>query len=172
MKRFVLPILLILILAACAPTQPNSTQPSSQFVTATLLMPTAANNTAAQGTSSPDTTTGDDMTRTDEQGVVMFAVTPLNLETASDTLEFNVSMNTHSVDLSMDLAQLSTLTTDTGITIQPIKWDAARGGHHGGGNLIFPTTQNGKSILEGASKLTITIVNVDAASRVFEWELK
>jgi len=26
--------------------------------------------------------------------------------------------------------------------------------------------------LEGATKLTLTIVNVDAASRVFEWELK
>jgi len=38
--------------------------------------------------------------------------------------------------------------------------------------LIFPALKDGKSILDGASKLTLTIVNVDAASRVFEWELK
>lgn len=172
MKRFVLPILLTLILAACTPTEADSTRATPQFVTATLIMPTQVNSTAAQATSSPNAAASDDLTRTDEQGVVMFAVTPLNFEAASDTLEFNVSMNTHSVDLSMDLAQLSTLTTDTGITIQPIKWDATPGGHHVGGNLIFPGTQNGKSILEGASKLTITIVNVNAASRVFEWNLK
>ena len=172
MKRFVLPILLTLILAACAPAQANPTQAASQFVTATLIMPTPANNTAAQDTSSSNTATGDDMTRTDEQGAVTFAVTPLNLASASDSLEFNVSMNTHSVDLSMDLTQFSTLTTDTGASVQATKWDATPGGHHVGGNLIFPATQNGKSILDGTSKLTITIVNVDAASRVFEWDLK
>ena len=34
-----------------------------------------------------------------------------------------------------------------------------------------PIMKDGKSILEGASKLTLTIINVDATSRVFEWEL-
>jgi hypothetical protein len=112
------------------------------------------------------------LARTDEQGAVVIAVTPLNLETSADTLEFDVAMNTHSVDLSMDLAPLSTLSTDTGLTVQANKWDATPGGHHVSGKLIFPVSANGKSILEGASKLTLTVVNVDAASRVFEWELK
>jgi hypothetical protein len=40
------------------------------------------------------------------------------------------------------------------------------------GKLIFPATKDGKPILEGATKLTLTIVNVDAPTRIFEWELK
>jgi hypothetical protein len=112
------------------------------------------------------------MQRTDEQGLVVVVVTPNNLGTPAETLEFEVSMSTHSVDLSMDLATLSTLTTDTGVTIPPSIWDAPRGGHHVSGKLIFPSAQNGASILQGATKLTLTITNVDVPTRVFEWELK
>jgi hypothetical protein len=72
----------------------------------------------------------------------------------------------------MDLATLATLTTDTGVSVQATKWDATPGGHHVSGKLIFPATSDGKSILDGVTKLTLTIVNVDAASRVFEWDLK
>ena len=115
-----------------------------------------------------------DLKRTDGQGMVTVEVTPLNLDNAADTvtLDFDVAMNTHSVDLSMDLAPLSTLTTDTGISMQASKWEATPGGHHVSGKLIFPATQNGKGVLEGARKMTLTIVNVDAPSRVFEWQLK
>lgn len=118
-------------------------------------------------------TSGDiELARIDEQGAVVFDVIPLNLGVPADTLEFDVAMNTHSVDLSMDLAALSTLSTDAGVTVQASKWDATPGGHHVQGTLIFPAAQDGKSILEGASKLTLTIVDVDAASRVLEWELR
>jgi hypothetical protein len=72
----------------------------------------------------------------------------------------------------MDLATLATLATDTGITVQATTWDAPRGGHHVEGKLIFPATKDDKPILEGATKLTLTIVDVDAPSRVFEWELQ
>jgi hypothetical protein len=110
--------------------------------------------------------------RTDGQGAIIFEVTPLNLDAPADTLEFDIVLTTHSIDLSMDLAATATLTTDTGVTVQATSWDAPRGGHHVEGKLIFPATKDGKSILEGATKLTITILNVDAPSRVFEWELK
>jgi hypothetical protein len=112
------------------------------------------------------------MTRVDEQGAVVIEVTPLNLTIPSDQLEFNVSMNTHSVDLSMDLATLSTLTTDNGVSVQAALWDAPLGGHHVEGRLIFPATKDGKPILEAASQLTLTILNVDVPSRDFEWQLK
>ena len=163
MKRFVFPVLLVLtlIISACAPSATATASPTSQ--------PAPVSN------SNPVTTNGAenaDLARTDEQGAVVFAVTPLNLETPAETLEFDVAMNTHSMDLSMDLAALSSLSTDTGLTIQATKWDATPGGQHVSGKLIFPASANGKSILEGAGKLTLTIVNVDAASRVFEWELK
>lgn len=161
MKRFIFPVLLALtlIISACAPSAAAS--PTSQ--------PTAVpDNNPAPASDAENA----DLARTDEQGAVVFAVTPLNLAAPADTLEFDVAMNTHSVDLSMDLATLSTLTTDTGLTVQATKWDATPGGHHVDGKLVFPVTTDGKSILEGASKLTLTIVNVDATSRVFEWELK
>ena len=161
MKRFILPLLLILtfILAACAPSQTSTDQANSQ----------PASVSTRSASSQADAS---DSTRSDQQGAVTVNVTPLNLADPSDQLEFDITLETHSVDLSMDLATLATLTTDTGITLQATKWDAPRGGHHVSGKLIFPATKDGKSILEGASKLTLTITNVDAASRTFEWKLK
>ena len=173
MKRFALALLLALtlILAACAPqANPDSTQPPAQPDSAAMATPT--DDPAILPTLFPNTANASDMTRMDEQGAVIFEVTPLNLGTPADTLEFDVSMNTHSVDLSMDLAQLATLSTDAGLTVQASKWDAAPGGHHVSGKLLFPSMQDTKSILEGASKITLTIINVDATSRIFEWELK
>ena len=159
MKRFALPLLLTLslILAACAPSQtaPLQTDPQPASV-----------STEASSSSS------ESATRTDQQGAVTVSVTPLNLDNPTDQLEFDVVLETHSIDLGMDLATLATLTTDAGVTVPASLWDAPRGGHHVDGKLIFPATKDGKSILEGASKLTLTIINVDALSRVFEWELK
>lgn len=158
MKRFVLPLLMLFLLVACAPSQAVASTPTDD----PALLPTLFPNSSGAG----------ELSRIDEQGAVVFEVTPLNLGTPADTLEFDVVMNTHSVDLSMDLAALSTLSTDTGITVQAAKWDAVPGGHHVEGTLIFPSAQDGASILEGASKLTLTIVDVDAPARVFEWELQ
>jgi len=164
MKRIILPALLTLslVLAACS-------------TTSTPLPP----STAAQDDPQPDSVltessspSNDSATRTDQQGEIIFEITPLNLDAPTDTLEFDVVLTTHSIDLSMDLATLSTLTTDTGVSVDATLWDAPLGGHHVEGKLIFPTTNNGKLILEGATKLTLTIINVDAPSRIFEWELK
>ena len=165
MRPGILPLLLTLtiILAACSSAAPALDPPAgtSQAAPQPALVSTEPAQTGAG-----------DMTRTDQQGLVVIEVTPLNLETPGDNLEFNVAMNTHSVDLGLDLASLATLTNDTGITVQATTWEAPSGGHHVSGKLIFPATKDGKSILEGASKLTLAIINVDAASRVFEWELK
>jgi hypothetical protein len=163
MKRLLFPLLLILtfLISACAPSVGNTDRPIPE--------PSPVSNDNPVPT---DGANNADLARTDEQGAVVFTVTPLDLQTTADTLEFDIAMNTHSVDLSMDLATLATLSTDTGVTSQATKWDATPGGHHVSGKLIFPATSDGKSILEGATKLTLTIVNVDAASRVFEWQLK
>jgi hypothetical protein len=108
----------------------------------------------------------------DDQGAIIFEVTPLDLNQTADALEFNIVLTTHSIDLSMDLAATATLSTDTGVTVKSTLWDAPRGGHHVEGKLIFPAAQDGKSILDGATKITLTITNVDAPTRIFEWELK
>ncbi len=158
MKRILLPIFLILslVLSACS-------------VTSTSLPTDPQPDAVSTDSSSPS---NDSAMRIDQQGAIIFEITPLNLRAPTDTLEFDVVMTTHSIDLIMDLAKLSTLTTDTGVSVDATVWDAPLGGHHVEGKLIFPTTKDGKSILEGATKLTLTIINVDSPSRIFEWELK
>lgn len=107
--------------------------------------------------------------RTDEQGQVVVAVAPRNLNNPGETLDFDLGMNTHSVTLDMDLAALSTLTTDTGHVVGGLLWDAPRGGHHVSGILSFPAALDGAPLLEGAAVLTLTIRDVDAPERVFAW---
>jgi len=178
MKHFLIPALSIftIVLTACSavPTTPSpsvSVQDAPQPAPVSNIVPTPIDDPAIIPTLFPNVVRNKEMTRMDQQGAVIMEITPHNLGTPADTLDFDVVMNTHSVDLSMDLAKLATLTTDKGVAIQAVSWDAPRGGHHVSGKLIFPSTLNGKPIIEGASKLTLTIINVDASSRVFEWEL-
>ncbi|HEX6303284.1 MAG TPA: hypothetical protein VFZ76_03780 [Anaerolineales bacterium] len=112
----------------------------------------------------------EDQPQSDEQGAVTVEITPLNLNNAWESIDFQVAMNTHSVDLSMDLAALATLTTDTGHTVQASLWDAPSGGHHVSGTLSFPVSAETGPVLDGAKKITLTLVNVDAPERVFVWE--
>ena len=106
----------------------------------------------------------------DEQGAVTVEVGPLNLENPSETLDFEIVLNTHSVDLSMDLAALATLTTDNGKVIQATNWDAPLGGHHVSGTLSFPAQVDGNAVLDGATTITVSIADVDAPERIFTWE--
>lgn len=172
MKRFVFPFLILSLLVACAPSQAVTEQPATVASPVLNVTSTPTDDPALLPTLFPNSNGNGEFIQIDEQGAVVFEVTPLNLGTPANTLEFDVAMNTHSVDLSMDLAALSTLSTDNGVIVQASKWDAVPGGHHVEGTLIFPSAQDGTSILEGASQLTLTIVDVDAPSRVFEWELQ
>ena len=158
MKRLIIPALMILtfVITACsAISSPLPTQPQPDSVS-----------------TEPDSPEFDSATRMDDQGAIIFEVTPLDLNQTAESLEFSIVLTTHSIDLSMDLAATATLSTDTGVNVNSTLWDAPRGGHHVEGKLIFPATQDGKSILDGATKLSLTITNVDAPTRIFEWELK
>ena len=106
----------------------------------------------------------------DNQGAVTVAITPSNLNSAEETLNFLVVLNTHSIELGMDLAQLATLATSTGISVDAELWDAPLGGHHVEGVLSFPALQDGLPIMDGATELTLIIRDVDAAERVFHWQ--
>ncbi len=132
------------------PTQASATQPMQQVAVQALQLPEL----------------------TDSQGAVTVTVKPLDLSNSQDTLNFEISLETHSVDLSMDLTTLATLTTDNGQSVQAVRWDAPRGGHHVSGMLSFPASVEGNALLDGASKLTLIIKDVDAPERVFTWDLK
>lgn len=107
----------------------------------------------------------------DEQGAVAVSITPLNIDQGGATLDFEVALNTHSVDLSMDLSPLASLTSDTGAAVAATTWNAPRGGHHVSGVLSFPAAADGVALLEGATRITLTLENVDAPARTFVWNL-
>ena len=110
-------------------------------------------------------------TRTDEQGAVVFVVTPVNMDLLGATLDFEVVMDTHSVDLGWDLAALAVLRTDSGEEVQATAWPIGSG-HHYSGTLSFPSTRaDGEPVLDGAAVLTLTILGTDVPERVFVWEL-
>lgn len=158
-------IIVPLVLAGCsqavsaggAPPAPTRTPPPSATPSAKSESPEAASATGE--------------TRTDDQGSVVFSVTPLNLASPGETLEFEVVMNTHSVDLGWDLAARSILQTDTGVEVGATGWPIG-GGHHYGATLSFPAiTADGEPILEGSTQLTLIIRDTDVPERRFTWEL-
>ncbi len=112
----------------------------------------------------------DDQPQSDSQGAVVVEIRPRNLNNPGNFLEFAVAMNTHSVDLSMNLAQLATLRTDTGAEVQALAWDGPSGGHHVRGILRFPAVAEGQPLLtEDTRQITITLREVDAPERTFVW---
>jgi len=88
---------------------------------------------------------------------------------------FAVAMDTHAVDLdSYDLKQLAVLRIDGGREVQPIGWDAPKGGHHRSGTLTFPATATDGSalIVPGTRRLQLVIRDVAGVpERVFRWTL-
>jgi len=158
---FTVLLVLALGLAACSATP------------ATPPAPTAAPTSLSGGnpTSASAVETGANLVHTDSQGAVEFAVTPLNLTTPGETLDFDVSMNTHSVDVSWDLAAQSVLKTDMGLEVKGLSWPIGAG-HHYEGTLTFPAkTADGKALLDGATTLSLVIRDADAPERVFVWDL-
>lgn len=108
--------------------------------------------------------------RTDDQGAVEVSVVPLSATT--DELKFEISLNTHTVELNVDLAQVSTLRTEQGASIAASNWDGPLGGHHVTGVLTFPVQNQGVPFLTGAKQITLTIREIDAPERVFSWDLE
>jgi hypothetical protein len=152
-------LIAVSLLAACDDTSRTSNSDSATPVV-----------TENETTLEPDGSTGFP-TRNDEQGSVTFAVAPLNLDAPGETIDFEVTMDTHSVELSWDLAAQSTLTTDAGRQVVGTSWPGGSG-HHVVGTLSFPAqTADGDPLLAGANTVTLTIRDAGAAARTFEWML-
>lgn len=144
----------------------------SGAVVASAVSETATRTVVPSATAPGIVGSTDGDTQTDEQGAVVFSVTPLNLDTPVETLDFEVTMNTHSVDVSWDLAALATLSTDTGVEVQATSWPIGSG-HHYGGTLSFPAmTPDGASVLDGVAVLTLVIRGTDVEEREFVWMLE
>lgn len=105
-------------------------------------------------------------TRTDAEGSVTVAVTPAG--GTAGALIFDVSMDTHSVELDYDMTKIATLRDDQGRTYAVKEWNGAAGGHHREGSITFelPTGAAPKWL-----ELSLTGVS-GVPSRLFKWEVK
>jgi hypothetical protein len=151
-------LLAMVLLAACGDSSESRSQGLPTYQPETGAVPEARQAT--------------DLARRDDQGAVEVMIQPRNLMApAGDLLEFDVFMNTHSVDLSMDLAKLATLETDLGVRVAAGFWSGGSG-HHVQGVLAFPGADaSGNRVLDGARLITLRIEGVDAPVREFQWEL-
>lgn len=110
--------------------------------------------------------TGIALQTSNERGVKV-TVIPQNLSKEAKTWDFEVKLETHTQDLSDDLAKSSTLIAD-GKQYLPLGWEgAAPGGHHRKGLLRFKMATPQPPSVELQIRLT-----GDAAPRSFRWVLK
>jgi hypothetical protein len=110
-----------------------------------------------------------------EAGGVTVTVLPLNLDAAAgSTIDFQVKLETHTVDLNQDLTVLSVLAAPSGTELGSPTWVGPTGGHHIQGTLSFPATDTtGAAVtLIGPGTLALTIRDLAGiAERTFTWEL-
>ncbi len=108
-----------------------------------------------------------------EGGEVTVKVTPLTLTTAdAATLDFAVSLDTHTVELNYDLAQLAVLTDNLGNEYTPAAWTPEKSdGHHVGGLLSF--ADRAGIVQADVTELTLNVKDVaGVAERLFTWKLE
>lgn len=105
--------------------------------------------------------------RVDDQANVTVTVTPSNLSVDSKEWKLNVVMDTHSVELDQDMAEVTMLVDDFGKEYKPLRWEGAgAGGHHREGMLVFGVINPIPSHLE------LKIKSVGGVERSFKWDLK
>ena len=118
--------------------------------------------------------TNSTLTRQAQAGGVTVTVTPLNLRTPGlASLDFYVTLETHSVDLSQDLTQSAVLRLPSGAELPAARWVGPRGGHHVEGTLSFSALDvAGASVLPATGTLTLAIRNLGGVpERTFAWDL-
>ena len=158
-----------LLLAACGGTtaapasNANSNQNSSAVTSNTTNGP---NSNAPASNASNSNTTGGLEPQTIEGGSVTVQVTPLAFQLDAP-LEFDIAMDTHSVELADDMLKAVVLRDDSGTEYTPTAWDGpGGGGHHREGKIKFaPLTINTKT-------LTLVVKNIAGVpERVYQWDV-
>ena len=102
--------------------------------------------------------------QTKTMGTVEVEVTPISVVSEKDTV-FELSLDTHSVELNYDYTQIAVLTDDRGNSYQPTQWTGGSSGHHLQGELIF------EPLSENPNQLTLTLEGIDNKSEAFTWQL-
>jgi len=99
-----------------------------------------------------------------QAGAVEIKVKPSQLEVGKNIL-FTVTLDTHSVELSYDLAELAYVEDNLGNKYEPESWSGGKGGHHLSGELTF-----GK-LKSKANGIKLNFEGIENEEVFFEWEL-
>ena len=107
-------------------------------------------------------------TRKSSVAGVTVAVTPRGVSEGAASWDFKVVLDTHSTDLSDDLAKSSALLDSVGRKHAPVTWEGAPpGGHHREGVLRF------KAVSPSPEWIELRIERPsESQPRTFRWELK
>lgn len=106
--------------------------------------------------------------QSNQSGGVTIAVKPVEVSPGTATWSFQVSLTTHSQELSDDLAAAAYIVDGAGKKVSPTAWEGdAPGGHHRKGVLRFKALAPPPAILE----LHIQRQG-ESAPRKFRWQLK
>lgn len=103
--------------------------------------------------------------KTDEQASVNVTITPLDISIDSREWEFDIIMDTHSVELDQDMIKSAVLVGDDDKEYKPLSWKGPIGGHHREGTLTFT------SITPYPQNLTLRIKDIGGVERSFSWIL-
>lgn len=106
-------------------------------------------------------------TQVNDEGEVTIMATPQDLSDKAESWDFEISVDTHSVELSEDLTEVSVLIDGGGNKYQPTVWDGdPPEGHHRSGILKF------KPIKPRPRSVELVIAEIgDVAERRFRWTL-
>jgi hypothetical protein len=105
--------------------------------------------------------------RSAEAGVAV-SVAPQAIVAGAKTWDFSVALNTHSQDLSDDLAKTTLLVDERGVEYRTVAWEGAGpGGHHRSGVLKFAAGKRLPQSLEMRMSRP-----GEAKPRSFRWQLK
>ncbi len=104
--------------------------------------------------------------QSNDGGGVTVSVTPLALR-AGAALQFDIALNTHSVDLRDDMLKSVVLRDDAGEEHAPTLWEGpGPGGHHRTGRLTFA------ALPASTRSVTLVVRNIGGVpERVFRWDL-
>lgn len=105
--------------------------------------------------------------QTNDEGAVVVKVTPRDLGANASVWQFDISFNTHSVNLEGNPAEFTEMLDTDGHVYKPIGWLGDRpGGHHRSGTLQLPAPDKPVSAIE------LRIHGVGGIpARVFRWKL-
>lgn len=103
--------------------------------------------------------------QSDNQANVTVDITPKELDTGKAQNIFEVSLNTHSVEMDYDFSKVIILKDDRGNSYQAVEWTGGRGGHHVSGYILFP------AINLQAEEVELSILGVGGVDRVFKWTI-